>query len=742
MENLKKFTAEEIKPYAKNAKKHPAKQILQIARSLQEFGWQQPIIVDKKGVIIVGHGRLEAYRKHKDELKLAEPRIETSALSPEQARAYRIADNKLNESEWDNEILIEELKELEARLFELTGFEEDFLTPAESVEEIKNSLKEEFIIPPFSVWDTRQGYWQTRKRRWLELYGDSREGRGDSLLGEGLKKLAQRNGGNLTGTSEFDPVVAEICFRWFNPDKGRILDPFAGGIVRGAVAGVLGCEYNGIDLSKKQVATNRKAIENIFRKGVKPDKEEKDVIKDITDPNKLTPVQKKGNYYLKREDFFVCNGARGAKVRGCYLLVKNGLEKNKDLKGATTAGSRQSPQINILSKVAQHFNIKSEAHTPQGVLSAELEEAKKTGTEIIQHKAGYNSVIIARAKEASKKNGYLNIPFGMECKEAIDNTAKQVANIPDGVKRIVVAVGSGVNLAGIVNGIIATKKDIKILGVKVGKDPVKLLDKYAPSWKKYTTIVDSGVDYHEEINASVEGVQLDPIYEAKCKRFLKDGDLLWIIGVRQSLKEIKKTVINNKDGKVEYNLGNSLDLDKIVDGKFDLIFSCPPYYDLEKYDDGEGDLSMAKTYADFIKDYQKIIAKAVAKLKENRFAVFTVANIRDDEGYYRDLVSDTIRAFELAGARFYNDIILVNAVATASMRARRPFSTNRKVAKVHQNILVFYKGDPKQATESFKDLPQVHRYHENVLVFYKGDINEIKENYKTIREDLFLETED
>jgi len=459
MENLKKFTAEEIKPYAKNAKKHPAKQILQIARSLQEFGWQQPIIVDKKGVIIVGHGRLEAYRKHKDELKLAEPRIETSALSPEQARAYRIADNRLNESEWDNEILIEELKELEARLFELTGFEEDFLTPAESLEEIKNSLKEEFIIPPFSVWDTRQGYWQTRKRRWLELYGDSREGRGDSLLGEGLKKLAQRNGGNLTGTSEFDPVVAEICFRWFNPDKGKILDPFAGGIVRGAVASVLNCDYHGIDLSKKQLATNKKIAQKL----------------------KLS-----ANYYL----------------------------------------------------------------------------------------------------------------------------------------------------------------------------------------------------------------------------------------------------------------GNSLNLDKLVNGKFDLIFSCPPYYDLEKYDDGEGDISMAKTYADFIKDYQKIIAKAVAKLKENRFAIFTVANIRDDEGYYRDLVSDTIRAFELAGARFYNDIILVNAVATASMRARRPFSANRKVAKVHQNILVFYKGDPKQTTESFKDLPQVHRYHENVLVFYKGDINEIKENYKTVKEDLFLETED
>lgn len=458
MPALKLFALDEIKPYSKNAKKHPQKQLLQIARSLEEFGWQQPIVVDKNGVIIVGHGRYEAYKKYREELKLKAPRIETSALTPSQAKAYRIADNKLNESDWDNEILIEELKSLEKKMFELTGFEEDFLEEAESVEDIKNSLKEEFIIPPFSIWDTRQGYWQDRKRRWLQLYGDSRDGRDDNLLGDGLKRLAEKNGGNLTGTSEFDPVVAEICFRWFNPDNGKILDPFAGGIVRGAVASVLGCHYDGIDLSRKQVATNKKMA-----------------------------------------------------------------------------------------------------------------------------------------------------------------------------------------------------------------DKLKL--------------------------------------------------------------------------EAQYHQGNSLNLDKLVNGKYDLIFSCPPYYDLEKYDDGEGDISMAKTYKEFLTDYEKIIAKAVAKLKDNRFAVFTVANIRDEKGFYRNLVADTIGAFEKAGAMFYNDIVLVNAIATASMRARRPFNSNRKVAKVHQNILVFYKGDPTATKNSFKDLPQVHRYHENVLVFYKGDINEIKENYKVVKAELFLESE-
>jgi len=127
----KEFTADEIKPYPKNAKKHPTKQLLQIAMSIKEFGWQQPIVVDQKGIIIVGHGRYFAYQKFKDELRLGKPEINVSKLTEGQARAYRIADNKLNESEWDEDVLIEELKQLEAELFALTGFEEDMITDSD-----------------------------------------------------------------------------------------------------------------------------------------------------------------------------------------------------------------------------------------------------------------------------------------------------------------------------------------------------------------------------------------------------------------------------------------------------------------------------------------------------------------------------------------------------------------------------------------------------------------------------------
>lgn len=114
---------EKIKPYKKNAKKHPDKQIKQVAASIKEFGFNQPIVVDKNNVVIVGHGRLEAAKL----LGLTEVPVITVDLSEEQAKAYRLADNKLNESDWDMGLVIEELKVLSAEMLELTGFDSDLI---------------------------------------------------------------------------------------------------------------------------------------------------------------------------------------------------------------------------------------------------------------------------------------------------------------------------------------------------------------------------------------------------------------------------------------------------------------------------------------------------------------------------------------------------------------------------------------------------------------------------------------
>ena len=129
----------QITPYTKNAKKHPKKQIEQVANSIKEFGMNQPLVVDKQGVIIVGHGRYEAL-KHLG-MEITDDMIRVADLTEKQANAYRLADNKLNESEWDMPLVIEELKTLE-ELAPLTGFDMDLLIEADEADDVVPDVPE------------------------------------------------------------------------------------------------------------------------------------------------------------------------------------------------------------------------------------------------------------------------------------------------------------------------------------------------------------------------------------------------------------------------------------------------------------------------------------------------------------------------------------------------------------------------------------------------------------------------
>jgi hypothetical protein len=113
---------EKIFPYINNPRKN--KDIDKIASSILEFGFQQPIVIDKNNVIIVGHSRYEASKK----LGLNKVPVLKADLSEAQSKAYRIADNKLNElSDWDNELLSLELKELDNLDYDkdILGFNEN-----------------------------------------------------------------------------------------------------------------------------------------------------------------------------------------------------------------------------------------------------------------------------------------------------------------------------------------------------------------------------------------------------------------------------------------------------------------------------------------------------------------------------------------------------------------------------------------------------------------------------------------
>jgi len=136
-----------------------------------------------------------------------------------------------------------------------------------------------------------------------------------------------------------------------------------------------------------------------------------------------------------------------------------------------------------------------------------------------------------------------------------------------------------------------------------------------------------------------------------------------------------------------------------ADIQADLIFSCPPYWNLERYSDDPADLSnMARE--DFFTAYAAIIRDTIARLRKDRFAVWVVGDVRDDDGCYVNLPGRTVEAFEAAGARFYNDGILVTAVGSLPVRVGRQFEVSRKLGRTHQNVLVFVKGDPRKATEA------------------------------------------
>jgi len=145
--------------------------------------------------------------------------------------------------------------------------------------------------------------------------------------------------------------------------------------------------------------------------------------------------------------------------------------------------------------------------------------------------------------------------------------------------------------------------------------------------------------------------------------------------------------VNNQPN---YYVGDSNEVLNGFDKEFDLIFSCPPYADLEVYSDLEGDISN-KDYDTFIDIYENIIRKSCSLLKSGGYACFVVGDIRDKKGFYRDFVSHTKKAFINSGCFLYNEAILLQPLGTAMLRAGKIFESGKKLTKVHENVLIFKK---------------------------------------------------
>ena len=217
---------------------------------------------------------------------------------------------------------------------------------------------------------------------------------------------------------------------------------------------------------------------------------------------------------------------------------------------------------------------------------------------------------------------------------------------------------------------------------------------------------------------NVESEILDPFAGGSVR-----GVVASVLGQRYTGIDLRKEQVSaNYDNAKEIGLENikwitddSLNIDNhIEDESKDLFFTCPPYFDLEVYSDNPEDISNMD-YDNFSEIYAEILKKGASKLKNNRFAVVVISDVRDTRtGFYRDLTGLTKKAFESEGIHFYNDLILLNVAGTGALRARLGMN-NRKVVRMHQNVLVFYKGNPNEITKYFPLLETLDEKLENMV---------------------------
>lgn len=256
MEIIEKHISE-LKEYANNPRNIDGA-VDAVAQSIIEFGFKVPIIIDSGGVIVAGHVR----KKAAEQLRLDKvPCIVADDLTPEQIKAFRLADNKTGElAEWDFDALEKELSELTAFDVDMAafGFDESIfdmtaeidLQPAE-----KGKLTDRFVVPPFSVLDSTQGYWTDRKRLWRERINDNAEARAGAKV---INKIGT-SGRSFNEVSLLDPVLSEIIVKWFTPKEesgANCFDVFAGDTVFGFVSAYMGKKFRGIELRQEQADFN------------------------------------------------------------------------------------------------------------------------------------------------------------------------------------------------------------------------------------------------------------------------------------------------------------------------------------------------------------------------------------------------------------------------------------------------------------------------------------------------------
>lgn len=275
-----------------------------LGKSIDRFGFYGRVLVQKStGFILAGNHRYKSLL----EKNASFVPVEVLDVDDETALGIVLADNRISDlAGYDDGMLtglLMEMGEYEGG-FEGTGYEEEDLegllaglgnldpggagglgggvvTP----EPKRGSLIDEFVVPPFSVLDSRQSYWQKRKRSWLDLGIDGSKGRDAPCLQHNMTAAGGYKGyGVFASTSVFDPVLCELVYRWFCLDGGSVLDPFAGELTKGAVASVLGLEYTGVELRQEQVDENARQYEILRQEHIE---KKEGVVDDLDDVDNM-----------------------------------------------------------------------------------------------------------------------------------------------------------------------------------------------------------------------------------------------------------------------------------------------------------------------------------------------------------------------------------------------------------------------------------------------------------------------
>lgn len=202
--------------------------------------------------------------------------------------------------------------------------------------------------------------------------------------------------------------------------------------------------------------------------------------------------------------------------------------------------------------------------------------------------------------------------------------------------------------------------------------------------------------HYDGIDLSLEQVKANTtqLYKTKARYIDIAGSATWLHG---DALELLSTYDPLEDS-CTHVFGGSV---------YDMVFTCPPYYNLERYTKDPRDLSNAENYSAFLNKYSDILYKSSRMLKEDSFFVIVVSEVRENsqsiaQSQYVGLVPDTVQILrDQCSLHYYNEIILENAIGSLPIRAPKYFTQTRKIGRHHQNVLVFYKGDLTHIEDKF-----------------------------------------